>query len=136
MATVNDCTEPEEGWSLINHFLGNILLAIRFVVNGKQKGWQATVAEMRTKFLGHLNTIVFRMNLNGHGEDAAKMRQICALVEDSDLNDLVSIQAIFDKNDELSPNGKRMKETLEQLRGGGPGSDCSPSHPDKRSLNH
>lgn len=126
MATVDTCTKPEEGWALISYFLGNIMVPIRFALTKKNEGWQAEVAQQRAKLLARLKKIVARMNENGHGEEAAKMNQICVLVEGSDLNDSAAIEAVFEKEKEISPTSRGMDEALKRLFGNRGGKPAQP----------
>ena len=57
MSTVDTCTTPEEdGWGLVHHFLGNILLTLfyRLVVGDKELGWESVVADRKAKLVSHL----------------------------------------------------------------------------------
>ena len=129
MATADTCTNPEEGWVLVGHFLGNVLAPIRITVIEKSEGWQSEVAGLREKLIERLRKITARMNEHGHTEDSAKMEQICALVEGCDLNDLSSIEAVFAKEKEVSPTRQAMDVALKQLFGA-----VDPSFPPSEGL--
>ena len=134
MATFDTCTKPEEGWSLIGHFLGNILKPIQLTVTDKKEGWQAEVARLRMELLERLQKIVTRMKEHGHAEEAEKMNQVCAMVEGNDLNSLDAIQAVFAKEKEISPTSRAMDEVLKRLFGGAGGTRLAQPFPVSKGL--
>lgn len=117
MSTVDTCTTPEEGWGLVHHFLGNILLAVRFAVNDKETGWESVVAERKAKLVSHLEKIVKRMSDHGHAKDGEKIGEICRMVKEYDLTEPANIDIIHAKNLEYSAAARAMKAKAQELFG-------------------
>jgi hypothetical protein len=107
MSTALTCTNPEEGWSLYSHFLGNCLLAIRGIVKrndeeGKKEETEQNISKNRAILVGNLYMIMDRMKICGYDEDAVKMQFIIDMVVRKDLTDLGVHEAIHNKFEELN----------------------------------
>jgi|SRR3989344_3068930 len=101
MSTVDTCTTPEEGWGLVHHFLGNILLVVRMVVNERQNGWESVIADSKAKLVSHLEKIARRMDESGNSKDGEKIGEICRIVKESDLANLANIDIVRAKTKSL-----------------------------------
>lgn len=117
MATIDNFTDPKEGWSLISHYIGNSFLHIRLIVEAKGWDWQAEVYYEKVLLTGCLKKIVARMTEYGHTEEAAKMDQLRKMVEDGDLTNSEVTDTIINKEKELSPATRVMDEVVKKLFG-------------------
>jgi len=117
MATVDTCSTPEEGWGLVHHFLGNILLVIRLALNDKETGWESVVAEKKAELVSHLKKITERMSDYGYSIDSKKIGEIYRMVKDLDLTNPANIDLIHAKNHGYSPTAGAMKEKVQELFG-------------------
>ena len=117
MSTVDTCTTPEDGWGLVHHFLGNILLTVRLVVGDKEPGWESVVADRKAKLVSHLEKIAKRMSNYGHIKDSENIGEICRMVKEYDLTDPANIDVIHAKNLEYITAARAMKAKVQELLG-------------------
>lgn len=115
MATIDNFTTAEEGWGLVGHFLGNILLVVRMAVSDKQDGWESVVAQNKLKLAERLKRIAQRMADNGYLDDSAKINDILRMVEEGDLTDSAIIDAIHAENLEYNVGAQAIEAKVREL---------------------
>lgn len=119
MSTVRTCTTPKDGWALYSHLLGNLLLVIQLQVEGRGKdskdGREQAIFDTWAQLVGNLYVVMRRMELNAHGDTAAKMQQIIDMVVEQDLTN-PDVETIHAKYDELSMDAEEFEKALEKAR--------------------
>ena len=123
MATIYTCTEPEEAWQLVSHFLANLLQVI--MSNSELMDVPQTETELdyrknsidrnRAQLIGVLYVLARKMS-NGYSDDAAKIQQILDMVVEQDVTNAEVRKAIFAKHEEFDANARHFKATMEKLR--------------------
>jgi hypothetical protein len=117
-STVETFLTPEDGWALVTHFLGNILLGIRLVAEKKENGWEDVVNKRKKELSEKLGKICWRMIDLNHIEDAEKINQILNMVYKADFTDPSAVgataDAIYAKNLELNSNARKMDEMVKK----------------------
>lgn len=123
MATVRDCTTPEEGWSLYSHFIGNLLLvvSVNSEILKKETGNQKNMRERViysawAELVGNLYMVMCRVRKNGHDEEADKMQQIVDMVVEEDLTNPEVVKRVNARHFELNTGLRKFTEELEKLR--------------------
>jgi hypothetical protein len=111
MSTFRNCTTPEEGWALIHHFLGNLLILIPMKRmdetnepdEGKKYKYTRDIDDIWAGLLGKLYMIKRRMMSNTHFEDADKMQQLIDMIVELDLTNKEVCHSILEIEKELNP---------------------------------
>lgn len=124
MSTFRTCTTPEDGWALIHHFLGNLLILIP-LKSADEKGepdeekkykHTRAIDDIWAELLGKLYMIMRRMKLHSHDGVAYKMQQIIDMIVELDLTNEEVCRSIHDKETELNPLMRSFEATLAELR--------------------
>ena len=117
MSTVDTFITADDAWSLVHHFLGNRLSAINLVTEDKSDGWDKVVEDNRVMLINSLRKIVERLSALGNVEESVKIDQIRQMVEDGDLTNPATIDAIHAKNLEYSESARAMQAKVKELFG-------------------
>ncbi len=106
-----------DAWAGVSHFLGNILTPIRFIIKDKEDGWESAVENSRIQLSGHLRRIISEATESGLIEDAAKINQLCEMVEKGDFTNRATIDAIFAKHKEFDSKVTEVEDEIKRLFG-------------------
>ena len=116
MATKENFTTANEGWSLVAHFVGNAILRVRLVIDVKIGDWQSKVAYQKERLTGDLKQIADHMAIRGQEAEGAKVAQLSTMVEEGDLTDVDVLNAICEKHLELNDGARVFRDEFEKLR--------------------
>lgn len=102
MATIYDCNNPKDGWSLCHHFIGGILMVIRALVNeikqsddeDEKEQLKRKISDEEARLIGKIFIVMLRMNDCGFHEDADYMQDNMDTIARTDLLDLADIEVI------------------------------------------
>jgi hypothetical protein len=127
MSTVRTCCTPKDGWALVSHFLGNLLLVIssqcevietlNLEEGSDERYWlERVIDDAQAKLVGSLYMITRRMRNHGHDDDAAKIQQLVDMVAAEDLTNPDSRAAIHAKHKESDSESRNFEAELAKLR--------------------
>ena len=97
MSTVDTCTTPEDGWGLVHHFLGNILLTVRLVVGDKEPDGNQLLPIERQNWFRILRKSRKECPTTDILKTARISGEICRMVKEYDLTDPANIDVIHAK---------------------------------------
>lgn len=112
MDIIDNLSSLEKGWSLVNHFLGNAFLAIRFSMEKKEN---LRVAELRDELASRLAKIAERVSALGYAKASGQIDEIRQMVEKCDFADDSQIKAIDAKYSEYYPAVAKMEEAVKEM---------------------
>ena len=127
MANIFTVKTPEDGWSLVSHYLDNYLTVITWYGDKTVKGrdnlkeqgaekCERVVFDKHTKLVGAMHMIIWNLNKHGHADEADKVQQLLDMIIEQDVTDPAVAEAIHAKHSKLDAGKGEFEVVLKQMR--------------------